>query len=291
MKPEYILLFILFIFNTGCKESRARKQLLNVNIENESDQRNNVRQIFYSMYLPSEMSRMFERAGANYNPDIPNSYDKFQQYSQHDTIAVILGVYGVDLGYSRIFDQTLASAKYFEIIQILSEKMGIPADYYQDILLAFEEHNSNKDSLARFVAAIYGRADKYLKENEKEAYSALIIMGGWIEAVYIAYKIAEEDPDNIEMIQRIAEQKYSLNGIISLLSNYRENVSIAKNLVMLRQLKKSYDKIEIYSDQNDFKMDTVNKVISIKDNNAEVTPELISEIGTAISIIRASIVD
>jgi hypothetical protein len=116
-------------------------------------------------------------------------------------------------------------------------------------------------------------------------------MGGWIEALYIASKIAESDPENMEIKDRIAEQKYSLNSLISLLSNYQEDLHIAEDLLMLKQLKKSFDKFEIYYNQGGFKVDTVNKLISTTEYVVDVSPEIISEIGAIISEIRMGIVN
>jgi hypothetical protein len=250
-----------------------------------------VRLIFYNMDLPTEMARLFERVGANYTPKILNSPDNFSRYDEKSKLALNIGLYGVDLSYCRIFSQNASIAKYFSTIQMMFEKIGIPDDYYNDLIEGMEKYNSDKDSLAKFASDVYDRADNYLRENEGDAYAAMIVTGGWVESLYLACKIAESNPENIEITERIAGQKYSLNSLISLLSNYQENIIITEYILKLKVLKKSFDKFDIYYKQDNFQVDTVNKFISATDYEISLSPEVLKEINGVISEIRSEIVD
>lgn len=287
-----ISIIVLLITISGCKDRGTKQVREPLALEDETAaSTTKVRQIFYNIYIPTEMSRLFDRVGANYYPNILNSADNISRYTSPHQIAIIIGLYGVDMSYTRIFDQAAATAKYFSTIYLLSEKLGIPSNYYQNILDAMEKYHDDKDSLTKLAGNIYEMADKFLKENEKESYAALIVLGGWIEALYIASKISEANPENMEIMDRIAEQKYSLNNLISLLSNYQDDLSITEDLLMLKQLKKSFDKFEIYYNQGNFNVDTVNKLISTKEYVVDVSPEIISEIAAIISEIRMGIVN
>jgi hypothetical protein len=284
-------LCILVIFFTACNKNKQRKEVIPLAIEDvSSPPERKVRQIFYNMYLPTEMSRIFERSGANYNPSILNSSDNISRYESPNFIALNLGIYGVDMSYAKLFDQAATTARYFSSIQLMSEKLGIPDHYFKDILQAFEKFRDDKDSLTRLAGEIYERTDKYLNENKKESYAALIITGGWIEALYIACRIYQSDPDNMDIVDRIGEQKYSLNTLISLLNNYQDDLFITEKILMLKQLKMSYDKIEIFYNEQSFKVDTVNDLISASDYVIEITPEIVTEIAAIIDDIRSRIV-
>ncbi len=250
-----------------------------------------VRLIFYNMYLPTEMSRLFEKAGANYNPKILNSVENISRYEEKVKIALNIGVYGVDLSYCRIFGQNAATAKYFSNIQLLYEKLGIPDAYYEDLIKALEKYYNDKDSLAKLASEVFDKADRYLRENDDDAYAAMIVAGGWVEALYLACKIAESNPDNVEITERIAGQKYSLNSLISLLSNYQEDVVITEYILMLKGLKRSFDKIDIYYNQNNFELDTINKLISTTDYKIIISPEALKEINSMVCEIRSEIVN
>jgi hypothetical protein len=78
-------------------------------------------------------------------------------------------------------------------------------------------------------------SDNYLRENERYAASAQMIIGGWVEAIYIASDIASTTRD-IEIIERLAEQKSSLENVISMLNDYAGDVAINQLLKKLKAL-------------------------------------------------------
>jgi len=290
---KIILIFFLFLLVlSGCKGGGTKIEPVALTLEDNTDTNTSkFRQIFYNIYIPTDMARIFERVGANFNPGILNSADNFSRYTTPHEIAANLGIYGVDMSYTKIFNQMGLTAKYFATIHLLSDKLGIPDSYYQEILDAMEKYKDEKDSLTKFAGEVYEMADKFLKENNKNSYAALMVMGGWIEALYIATKISELNPDNMEIMDRIAEQKYSLNSLIFLLNNYQDDLQITEYLLMLRHLKKSFDKCEIFYNQQNFRVDSINKLISTDEYVVDVSPEVISEIAKLISEIRTGIVD
>ena len=108
--------------------------------------------------------------------------------------------------------------------------------------------------------------------------------------MYISTRILEADPDNVEISDRIAEQKYSLNSLISLLSNYQEDISVAGDLLLLKLLKRTFDRYDIYYDQDKFVLDTVNKLISASGYKTGITPEILDEIFDIVGEIRAQMI-
>jgi hypothetical protein len=87
-------------------------------------------------------------------------------------------------------------------------------------------------------------ADSYLKENERYSAAAQIILGGWTEALYIAIDIAKSTRD-FAIIERLAEQKYSLSNLMDMLQNYSHDPAIAEYLVMLKDLQVVFDSFEV----------------------------------------------
>lgn len=288
----FIYLILLLFLLPGCKQKKEQEiDVPEIFDEEPVSNAGKVRMIFYNMYLPTEMSRLFEKVGANYTPKILNSADNFPRYSEKPKIALNIGLYGVDLSYSRIFSQNAATAKYFSTIQLLYEKLGIPDYYYSDIIKGLEKYYSDKDSLAKFASDVYERTDQYLKENKNDAYAAMIVAGGWVEALYLACKIAENNTENIEIYERIACQKYSLNSLISLLNNNQEDIAVTEYILMLKGLKKSFDKVDIFYAQENLQVDTVNKLISSSEYKINLSPEVFKEINQVVSEIRSEIVN
>lgn len=293
---KYIQSIVIFslagLLIIACDNSaETRETSLTEGLKEESFETGQVREIFYNMYLPEEMSRIFEQVGANFNPDIPVSPENFSRYQDPADIAVAIGAYGVDLNYAKIFDQSAMAASYFSVIQILSEKLGIPEDYYEDLFDRIKEGPTERDTIAMIASRIYEKTDKYLTENGKGASAALIVMGGWVEALYIASRIYESNPSNMEILDRISEQKYSLNSLIYLMSNYQDNLLNARYLLYLKRLKKAFDRYEIYFEEENFDLDTANRMILASDYTSDMTEEIALEISKLIGEIREEIIE
>lgn len=248
------------------------------------------KEIFYQMSLPVEMARLFEQVGANYYPEILNSTDQLSRYDSPLKVAMNLGVFGVDLSYIKLFDRQLDEVNYFGAIQKLSDELGIPEDLYSGVLNNLEKYLSNKDTLAWAATKIYRSTDDWLRKKGEGSSAAMIMTGGWIEGVYIASQIYERDQSNIKLLEKIAEQKYSLNNLISLMNNYRGKEEMTEYLLMLKNLRRSFNKFQIYYKTNDVKVDTVNKVISANKYYIDAKPDDILEISSKIASLRNKIV-
>jgi hypothetical protein len=272
------------------RQGEIAKMVITGEISQEEIEQESVREILYNLYQPEEMSKIFDRTAANFDPDIPASPDNFPAYNTSFEMAVALGIYGVDLYYSRLFDQTSYTSSYITAIQILSEKIGIPESYYEGLFEEPENWLTNRDSVALFASDIYIKTDTFLKKNDKDALSALIVMGSWIEAMFIASRIYSENPSNMEILDRIAEQKYSLSPLISLLSNYQDDLRIRELILMLNKLRKSFDRFEIYFHEPDLTIDTTRKIISAGKYRSDFTTENATEIITLVQEIRLKLV-
>lgn len=205
--------------------------------------------IFYNMYLSVELSSLFESAGAVFTPELMNNPDKTSEYLTSSQQAINLGIYAVDLSYARVFDQVETASQYFNAMQQLSKNLGIPSDYFENTAKRFERNFTNKDSLITLANEVYYTTEDYLKANERYTTAAIIILGGWVEAISIAINVAIEsrDPD---IIERLIDQKYSLNNLYLMLSEHRENEVVAEYLNELTKLKKAFNEINVVFDVN-----------------------------------------
>jgi len=279
MKTIVILLIAAIYILTACNTNTSKQRL---NAANDSMNKAIISDttfivegaipIFYNMYLSIEMTSLFKTIGATYNPKILNSPDKTSIYNTSTDKALNLGVYAVDLSYAKYFSQFDAASKYLNAMHKLSTDLGIPDDKFMLSKTRIENNITNKDSLVKIANEIYSISESYLKENERESAAAFIVAGGWTEAMYIATTLVSNQEKDLELIERIAEQRQSLDNLIALLKKYEKEIAIKEFLSKLFDLRTSFAKFE------------VNK------NNLEATFKELKEISFKISSLRKDIV-
>ena len=173
--------------------------------------------VFYSIPSPIETTTLLKAAGAKYDAKILNPIENVAKYESVASKAMNLGIYGSDLSFTSIFDQTQESMLYLRCTNKLASGLGISGAFDESTTSRIEANMQNRDSLLSIISDSYWNADAYLKDNGQPGVSALIVAGGWMEGLYIAVKIANTTK-NQAIITRIGEQKLSLDnpGIASL---------------------------------------------------------------------------
>ena len=199
--------------------------------------------IFQTLPSPFETATLFQEAGAGYDAGTTNPVENVNNYSTNTQKALNLGVYGADLSYANIFDQSQESMFYMNCSKKLSDGLGITAAFDAETMERIEENMNNRDSLMIIINDAFWITDAHLKENGQNHLSALIITGGWIEGLYLGTAALNKDAPDDKLMQRIADQKYSLNNLVELLGSY-DNAEVDDVAQKIRTLQMVYDKIE-----------------------------------------------
>lgn len=223
--------------------------------------------VFYSIPSPIETTTLLKAAGAKYNAKILNPIENAGKYETVAAKALNLGVYGSDLSFTSIFDQTQESMLYLRCTNKLASGLGISGAFDETTTSRIEANMQNRDSLLAIISDSYWNADAYLKDNGQPGVSALIVAGGWIEGLYIATQIAATTK-NDGVVTRIGEQKLSLENLIALLESYKaENDAIPALLAQFTDLKKAFDVIPSNANETIATTDSVNHVSTISNGS------------------------
>jgi hypothetical protein len=180
------------------------------------------RKIFYSIPSPMETVALLKKAGAEYDRKLLNDINNTSRYTTNSKRALNLGVYGADLSYASVFNQTQESMLYTSVAKKLADQLDVSAAFSDSTLEAMERNMQDRDALLDIISETYWEMDRYLKEEGRDNISALMIAGGWVEGLYIATQVAS-GKDTPELRQRIAEQKISLEQLTGLLDAYDQD--------------------------------------------------------------------
>jgi hypothetical protein len=169
------------------------------------DREQALKQIFFSIPAPIEMADMIKDAGFNFDKAMLNSVDKVAKYVDEENRAINLGIYAADLSYSTVFEQKQESVNYLAATKTLSSALGIDGAIDEKFMERVQKNQNNKDSLLSYVTLSY------------QNVSALIVSGAWVESLYLSTQYAGKNGENT-MKQRVAEQTYSLDQLVSYLN-------------------------------------------------------------------------
>jgi hypothetical protein len=272
---------------SGGEDEKAEKKL-----EKTIDSNNVTIGVAGKMFIipsPIQTAMLIQRSGAAYNKSMLNGTDKVNSYSTKFQKCLNLGIYGADLGYTTLYDQTQDALMYFKSTNTLATDLGLSNAFDKNLIERFQRNIGKKDSMLVLVASAYRASNDFLKNNDRNEEAALIIAGGWIETLQFAINIMKTK-GNEDVKRRIAEQKSTLNNLISLISTYQGNEEYAELLKKLNDLKSEYDKVGYKYVYTQPVTDEVNKNTTITSKSEiTITPENIQAIGDKIAAIRGLI--
>jgi len=292
---RYALLFAAVITVSSCGSSSNDTEAPANNdtaaSANNTGKDTKAQNVFYSIPSPIETTSLLKGAGAKYNASYLNPIENVSKYSTAASRALNLGIYGSDLSFTSIFDQTQESMLYLRCTNKLATSLGISGAFDESTTSRIEANLENRDSLLTIISDSYWNADSYLKENGQPGVSALIIAGGWIEGLYIATQIAATTR-NADIVKRIGEQKLSLDNLVALLGSYKSSNEAVNDMYnQFSDLKKLYDEIPAQPSETTVSTDKKSGVTTIGNTATyTLTPEQLKAISTKAAEIRNKII-
>jgi hypothetical protein len=290
-------LFSIAMLIGGCgTETETSKDAAGEDNETQKDSINNPDEsIFmiggqiFSIPSPVQTAFLIKEVGVAFNNDYVNPPDNAMNYSSNFSKALNLGVYGADLGYLTIYEQTDGALRYLKSVRGLSKELGLDGAFDEKLADRFSSNIGNQDSMLVFVSDAYRNSDNYLKENDKNDVAALVLAGGWIESIYIAADAAISS-NNPLLIERLGDQKKPLASLIAMLGQYNTDTDYEDLINELEDLYGIFDEIKytyeyIPSSTDASKKETTIKskhTVEIADGDLEAIIEKIKSIRTEI---------
>ncbi len=246
-----VFLFILF-FTAACTCDRAGEDRnTGINIDISDEELKDVfsgRQVFYALPSPLETAIMLKSAGAWYDEDLMNPVENVSRYMTNRSMALNLGIYITNISYASLFDQTQTCMRYMDAARQLAGNLGITDAIDQNTMESLEENLHNQEVIMDIVSETFMSSTSFLKENNREPVAAMMFLGGWIEGIYLALNLANEDDlAGNTLINRIAESKMSFEMVMLLLSDYADNKDIAGLIDEVGEIGDIFEKIEVRS--------------------------------------------
>ena len=251
-KPvNFILLLVFLVFSlSSCRSDKDKKNKESANSEISDDfnteldddlvdKINTAKRIFYSLPSPLETAMLIKSAGATYDETLLNPVSNAAKYSTNLKMALNLGIYSTDLSYASLFDQTQATLNYINAAKKMADGLEILDAIDEQTISRLEENINNRDVIIDIISETLLNSSSFLEDRGLQSTSAIILVGGWIEGLYIASNLVAPDADlkHNKLVERIVDQKLSLSIVINLLENNKESVEVQSVLKDIESLK------------------------------------------------------
>ena len=247
--------------------------------------------IFHNIPSPMETAALLKKAGAEYDRDILNDVKNVDNYTAASKQALNLGIYGSDLSYASVFNNTHESMLYTSCPQKLAKKLDVSSAFNEGVIDRLEKNRNDRDSLLSIISETYWHVDAYLKENERDNISALMVAGGWTEGLYIASQVAKIH-DTPELRQRIAEQRLPLVDLLELLRTYSpDDPAVSGVLKDLESLDSLFAQVTVPGGESTITQDNGVATIGGTTPLASLTDGQLKSITEAVATVRASYIN
>jgi hypothetical protein len=301
---SFIVLLGVFLLNDSCRSGKKGQEGKEVGLEDfltEEDIFDDIdkaKKIFYSLPSPLETAMLIKSAGATYSESVLNDLANVDKYATNKSKALNLGIYTTDLSFACLFDQAQTSLKYMDATRQLATEMGISDAIDEETMKRLEQNLDNRDIVMDIISETFLNSSSYLKENDQQEVAAMVLVGGWIEGLYIGTQMVGSSPaPGNKLVDRIAEQKLSFSIVERMLQDNRqsatgeENRDIVELINELHSLKAAFEKIEVKTSAVKVaENDSAGVAVLRSQTRINVTPEAFTELHAAVLSLRNNFV-
>lgn len=294
MPKTFILFITILAFAVGsCKSGGQGKDgsdvipdsILNAGLEISDEV---MQDIVQNISSPVEMASLIKELGVPFSNKYISSTDRVGNLTTSFQQSLNLGIYAADLGYLNMYNKTSAVVDYLTSIKTLADDIKVGQFFDFTTLKRLATNSKNLDSLMYISVHSFNQMDKYLHSNKRTNLSALMVTGVWIEGLYLGTQVYKITP-NQQLAERIGEQKLTLEQLMLILENYKQDKQYSVLLEELQVLKDLYQGVIIKIEPGEPEMQEVDGVLTIVQNEksiVDITPQQLNSIISASEQVR-----
>jgi hypothetical protein len=296
-----LLAFPIFITSCNLGKKKTAPEVKIENLINEDDIFDDIdkaKKIFYSLPSPLETAMLIKSAGAKYDEVLLNPVNNKTKYTTTKSLALNLGIYTTDLSFASLFDQTQTSINYMNASRSLAEGLDINDAIDDETMKRLEENLQNRDVVMDIISETFLNCSSYLKENERQDVAAIVLVGGWVEGLYLATElVGNASLENNKLADRILEQKMSFGIVQRMLDDNKGKENGVKHqdiidlIAQLQDLKLAFDKVKVETTETTAVTEEGAKVTTLKSTTSvRVEPQDFKNLQNVVAKLRTSFI-
>lgn len=291
-----VFIVILGLF-TGCKGGKkAPQEEMTVDLPKDNTEiLQDIKQaerIFHALPSPLESAMLIKSAGAMFEDNLLNPVSNVNTYVTNKAMALNLGVYTCDLSIASMYEQTQLLIDYMNAAKKMADGLGILKAIEQADIDKLEENINNGEVIMDIVSQTFMNSNSYLEDNGQPATAAMVLVGGWIEGLYISTQLVDmKEFNGNKLVGRIIDQKLSIDILLDLLNGSKGNPAVDELMVQVAKLKAVFDKIKIDTTPIRPEYDQASNTTILKSEiKTDMTPPVFMELASTVMEIRNSFV-
>lgn len=200
--------------------------------------------VFEQMPSVKEISKIIHKSNIPYSNKYLNPISNINKYSDINSQALGFGVYATDLDYVGFYNDSNELKLHLDALIQLAFKLKIEHCFDFNSLNLLIHRSPNSDSMMLKTMEGFEKIEDYLVTSQRGDLGAIILTGGWVEAMYLSAK-NDSLGKYVAIKDKICDQKMSLTKIVELLKVYQHNKLISSLIVRLNNLLILYSNIKV----------------------------------------------
>ena len=220
-----------------------------------------------------------------------NTTTQLNKYNTKYLSSLNLGIYSTDAVCYTLAEQFTTIKSYLPAYKKLTTMLIVPTVYTKTIGILETKTYKTRASYEKLISNLYTQCNGMLILKKDYVNAALFITGSWLEAIYISANKASSTK-NDKLIQKLGEQKFTIEQTIKLLRQYREDDKKINDLYYdFKDLNEYFDEVKIVTKYLPATTDPVTGKTKINTTSTfEVSTETLAKITKKITEMRTAII-
>jgi hypothetical protein len=248
--------------------------------------------IFNALPSPLESAMLIKSAGAPFDSKLLNPIGNASLYTTTSSQALNLGIFTCDLSFASLYDQTQLIINYMNAAKKMADGLGILDAIDQSTIDQLEENINNKEVIMDIISKTFLNSNSYLADNDQAAVASTVLLGGWVEGLYISTQLVNPKEFNgNKLVSTIVDQKLSIKILLNLLDGSKGNPAVDGYIVQMKQLNTIFDKITITAGPVKTEIDQATNVTVLKSKvTTDISLPVFQELTNKVAEIRGTFV-
>ena len=281
--------FVLVAFLISCGSPAGKEEskpdTLVIGGDDASDQTENL----YQMPTPNELFQIVRTMSGEGQKRMMSPAKNVERYATTQKKALNFGVYATDLVYASTYKITSEVVRYYLTCKKLGDELGLGGSFTDKDFVRLERNLTRGDSLDVISNEAYDRAYRRMQDERMGPTLALVLAGGWIESMHLVTRQVLHFDASDPLVIRVAEQKSSLDHLIEMMDQYKDDPSVEETRVKLLKLRDIYDTFPVIRSEHQGESPS-GRLILGEDVNVVVTPEGFKQLVDALETMREDII-